>query len=86
MMSERIDVIFDEGTGKEFHKLLEGPEVLRDDGDLCLVTRNRGTIEGAPAVMLTFSVEVDGKLKRAQTVTTVTAFLTAAEAIRGKYW
>ena len=84
-MSERVDVILDDGTGKEFDKRLWEKDILQDGGDLTLVTKNNATVAGKPAVMLTFSVEVDGKLRQAQTVTTVAALLTATAALKEKY-
>lgn len=64
---------------------LDGVQTLRDAGDLQIITKDQGTEGGRAIACLTFSVEVDGKLVRAQTVTTVRLLATALSALRGRY-
>lgn len=58
---------------------------LPDGGDLEIITRDAGTESGRGIVMFTFSVEIDGKLRRAQTVTTMRNFRAIAFAITSTY-
>ena len=55
---------------------------LPEGGDLKIITKDNATAEGNPAVVLTFTVQIpSGERKRAQSVTTLRAFLAAAAGL-----
>lgn len=58
---------------------------LPDGGDLEIITKDAGMKSGRGIVMFTFTVNVDGKLCRAQTVTTMRSFRAIASAIASTY-
>lgn len=59
---------------------------LPDHGDLSVITKDSATMEGNPAVMLSFTVTLpDGKIATAQTVTTMKLFLSSLSALTAKY-
>lgn len=58
---------------------------LQDGGDLKILTKRAATQGGRAAVCLTFSVEVDGKIERVQTVTTARLFIMASRAVEGAH-
>lgn len=81
-----ITIILDEGTGEQFNKRLKGPEILQDGGNLQLVSKEKATDGGKPAVLITFTVEqTDGQIKQVQTVCTMREFLSAASVFKTKY-
>lgn len=81
---EVVKTILDDGSGKAFDAALRG--TLRDGGDLQIITKNDGTRDGHPCLMLTFSVQLpDGTIRQVQTVTTVRNFLASAGAVAGRY-
>jgi hypothetical protein len=49
---------------------------LPEGGDLTIITKDFGTVGGNPVAMITFTVEVNGERKTAQTVTTLKLLLT----------
>lgn len=89
-MASMVQVILDDdGRGTAFD---EAMRVARDEheakegGDLQLIIKGNGTKEGNPAIMVTFTCQKgDGPLFRAQAVTTVKAFLAAANIVRANY-
>lgn len=83
---EHHTIILDDGTGSEFDKRLQGEGILRDGGDLTVVTKNEGTKAHRPIVLFTFTVELpDGSLAKAQTVITMRQFQSTAAVIKGRY-
>lgn len=83
---EQCRIILDDGSGREFDKRLDGPRVLAEGGDLEVVTKDAATVEGNPAVLFTFTVELPGGARwKAQTVVTARIVQAIAAAIRGKY-
>lgn len=74
------------GIDEEFDAALRGPDVLQDRGDLSIITKDHGTVGGRPIVLLTFTVRLpDGREMKAQTVTTLGNFMSAAAGLRGRY-
>jgi hypothetical protein len=63
----------------------DGVPTLRDGGDLRIITKDNATDSGRALACLTFTVDVDGKLVRAQTVTTVRLLTTVLHALLGRY-
>ena len=56
-----------------------------EGGDLRLIVKDRATVDGWPAVAITFTVQMpDGKLQQVQAVTTAKLFLGAATALRAR--
>ncbi len=86
-MSSRIGVTIDDGTGDEFDERLARfrEAATFDGGDLAVVSKRAGTASGRPCVMLTFTVERGGELFEVQTVTSLVAFLAAADVLRAAH-
>lgn len=63
----------------------DGVRTLADGGDLQIITKDGGMQSGRALAMLTFSVDVDGKLVRAQTVVPIRLLLGAAAGLYGRY-
>jgi hypothetical protein len=63
----------------------DGVTTLRDGGDLRVVTKDGATDQGRAIACLSFTVEVDGKLVRAKTVTTVQLLVGLMSALVGRY-
>lgn len=63
----------------------DGVRTLMDAGDLRLITKDNATDSGRALACLTFTVDVDGKPARVQTVTTVRLLTTALHALLGRY-
>ena len=82
---KHVSIILDDGSGKEFDARVRGDDVLKDCGDLEIVTKTQGTAGGRPIVILTFHVITPVGKFRVQTVTTARMLVTAAQAIIGKY-
>lgn len=58
---------------------------LPEGGDLEFVLSEKRTVDGAPAVAITFTVELpDGTLARAQTVTTARLIATIGAMVRAR--
>ena len=63
---EAIRVTIDDGTGRDYDQALRG--TLPEGGDLHLITKEKGTVEGGTIVLLTFTVEMaTGRMQRVQT-------------------
>lgn len=60
-------------------------EGLPEGGDVELITKDAGTQNGRAVACITFTVEVNGEHKRAQTVTSVRNLLTALTLLQGRY-
>lgn len=59
---------------------------LPEGGDLEIVTKDRGTIQGRAIALLTFTVRLpDWTAARAQSATTVRNLMMALAALRGRY-
>lgn len=79
---EQIAIILDKP--EKFDEKLRNS--LPDGGDLEVITKENATVSGAPAVMLTFTVELpDGTFATAQTVTTVKLLQTVLAVLECKY-
>lgn len=63
----------------------DGVRTLMDAGDLQIITKDNGTHSGRALACLTFTVDVDGKPVRVQTVTTVRLLTSAFAILRGRY-
>lgn len=74
---------------EEFERLrigTDGAKVLPEGCDLQFVTKDGATDEGAAAVIIAFSVQLpDGRIARAQAVTTVKLLLQTARILRARY-
>lgn len=68
---------------KRFDEVIKNS--LPDLGDLEIITKDAGMVSGRGIVMLTFTVDIDGELKRAQTVTSMRNFRAIANAIVSTY-
>jgi len=58
---------------------------LPEGGDLTLITKHDGAISGRAIAMWTFTVEVDGKMRRAQAVTSIKLLKGALRMLDAKY-
>ena len=63
----------------------DGTLTLRDGGDLLIITKHQAMKSGAAAACLCFSVEVSGKMVRAQTVTSVKILKAMLVALSARY-
>jgi hypothetical protein len=71
-----------------FDAIIQGTaphETLPEAGDLTLITKHNGALSGRAIAMLTFKVEVDGKVRRAQAVTSIKLLKTMLMAIDRLY-
>lgn len=75
---ERIELLLDDA---EYDRLVHDAPPER--GDLTVCVKARATHKGQPGVVLSFTVEINGKPIRVQATTTARLFLTAARGIRG---
>ena len=60
-------------------------ETLPEGGDLSLITKHGGTVSGRAIAMLTFTAQVDGRMRRAQSVTPVKLLKSALRALDARY-
>ena len=79
---EGIKIILDpDNNGKDFDEALKN--TLPEAGDLSVIVKHNGTVNGNSLVMMKFSVQLpDGKIATAQAVTTAKLFDSAAAAVR----
>jgi hypothetical protein len=63
----------------------DGMRTLADGGDLRVTTCDNITNDGGAGVCLSFTVDVDGTVMRAKTVTTVKLLLATLHVLRGRY-
>lgn len=70
----------DDGT---YDKVLQ--DSLQDSGDLQIIIKNNCTNNGRACAMLTFTVDVNGKLHRAQTVMTMRNLMGALRILESHY-
>jgi hypothetical protein len=72
---------------ERFDYALHGDDmrVLQDMGDLRVITKHGATISGRTGVCLTFTVDLDGKPARAQTVVSAKIFTLFAKLLSAKY-
>ena len=83
-MAEHLKVVLGGPAGAaRFDEVLASS--LSEGGDLELVVKDGATAGGQPAIVVTFTVEVDGVPQRAQAVTTLKNFLLAAGSIAVRY-
>lgn len=79
---EMFQIILNQPAG-EFDAVII--DSLPDYGDVRLITKDDATDGGQAAVMLTFTVDVNGERRAVQTVTTMRLLKTAFAAINAKY-
>jgi hypothetical protein len=77
-----LNITFDDA---EFDRIVHGENTLRDDGQFRVVVKDNGTVQGNAIAVITFGVEVDGKIMRAQTVTTVKLLKGLLAILDGRY-
>jgi hypothetical protein len=85
---ESISVKLDDGTGKVFDEALAKSKKsnMPECADLTIITKDDGTAEGNPIVMITFTVRMpDGTFQTVQAGTTAKCFAMAGAAVKGKY-
>lgn len=73
---------------ERFDKIVHGKDGVRtvpDAGDLEVVTKDKATESGRSIAVLTFTVDIDGKPARAQTVTTVRCLMDMLKALQSDY-
>jgi len=58
---------------------------LPEGGDLTLITKHDGAISSRAIAMWTFTVEMDGKMRRAQAVTSIKLLKSALRMLDAKY-
>jgi hypothetical protein len=71
-----------------FDAIIQGTaphDTLPEGGDLMLITKHGGTESERAIAMLTFTVEVGGKMRRAQAVTTVKLLKACLKMLNGRY-
>jgi hypothetical protein len=88
MLMEQLTVKFDDDTGKDFDTLLHGLDGVRtfpEGGDLVICTKHGALESGRAGAIITFTVEVDGKFCRAQSVTPVRQLILALKLLQSKY-
>lgn len=76
------------GNDAEYDRAVHGDDKvpsLLEGGDLAFITKDRALTSGRAGIVITFTVEVDGKLRRAQAVTTVRNMHMLAAALEGRY-
>lgn len=79
---EHVQVLL--GNDAEFDKAVHAG--LPEGGDLIMITKDRATQAGRPAVCLAFTVQqTDGQLKPVQVVITGRNFAMMCAAFRGRY-
>lgn len=81
---ESINLVIDDGTGKEFDFALRD-NALQDGGDLSIITKDNAMESGRAGVLLTFSVDINGIIKRAQTVVPMRLFILTTRMLQNKY-
>lgn len=84
---EAVRILLGETGAARFDEVVHHPHAMPERGDLEFAVKEGGTVEGRPCIVVTFTVEVHKGLPpmRAQAVTTLRNFLTAAEAIKAAY-
>lgn len=85
---EHLTVKFDDDTGKDYDTLLRGLDGVRtlpENGDLAICTKHGAMESGRAGAIITFTVDVDGKLCRAQAVTPVRQLIAALKLLQAKY-
>ncbi len=79
---ENLTVKLDDS--KEFDKILS--DSLPDDGNIKIITKDDGTKQGLPIVMITFQVQLtEQKIVNVQSVTTMKLFLATSRILEAKY-
>jgi hypothetical protein len=71
-----------------FDAIIQGTaphDTLPEGADLALIIKHGGTESGRAIAMLTFTVEVDGKMRRAQAVTSVKLLKACLKMLNGRY-
>lgn len=68
---------------EEFDRIISNS--LPDGGDLKFISKDDGTKSGNPIIMITFTIERDGKIERVQSVTTAKLFIATAKALEARH-
>lgn len=82
-MSEQIVVTLGGDGTRRFDEVVHSG--LSEGGDLELAVKRNGTVSGKPAVVVTFTVLIDGVPMRAQAVTTLRALVEAVRIVGAAY-
>lgn len=73
------------GRSEIFDQLVHGGS-LPECGNVVIATKDKGTDQGNPIVVIAFDVQLpDGSVRKAQTVTTVRLLQMTLAALRGRY-
>lgn len=81
-----LHIYFD--APERFDAIIQGTAplpTLPEGGDLTLITKHDGAISGRAIAMLTFTVEVDGKMRQAQAVTSIKLLKWMLQVLDGRY-
>jgi len=84
-MPESVKITFGADGAQRFDELVHHPKALPEGGDLELAVKEDATTGGAPGIVVSFTVNVHGRIGRAQAVTTLRAFMAAADVLRARY-
>lgn len=71
------------GNAEEFDKAVR--EGLPEGCDLQFISKDAATKGGRAGIVITFSVEVNGRIHRAQAVTTLPCLRAAVAVLNGRY-
>jgi len=72
------------GNDEAYDKAVHGG--LPQYSDIEIITKDQGTVSGAPVAVITFDVHLpDGTVGKAQAVTTIACLQSALSAINGRY-
>lgn len=83
---EAVSIVL--GQDDAYDRAVHGDDklpALREGGDLQFITKDHALVSGRAGICIAFSVEVDGKLRRAQATTTVRNMQMLAAALSGRY-
>ena len=83
----QISIFLDNGAGLPFDAELRRSKEygFPECGDLKIITKDAGTSQGNPIVMIAFTIDMNGQKVPVQAVTTAKLFVGAARAIHAKY-
>lgn len=83
---EHVQILL--GQDAEYDRAVHGDDklpALKEAGDLQFITKDHALVSGRAGIVITFTVDVDGKPRRAQATTTVRNMQMLAAAITGRY-
>lgn len=85
---QHLTLTLDDGSGADYDRLLHGTDgvrVLPEFGDLTLCTKHGALESGRTGVIITFTVQVDGKRYRAQAATPLRQLMWALDILKTAY-